>query len=211
MERPVGTLETDGAQSHVLNDAECNQILATVQIYARRNGLHRQDIDDIAQSLVVRLVSYLQSHPEKDPSAILSSAWLARATSNWTKNCRRAQWQQQNRELPLPTGSAEEQEGEAPPSPELMSNDPSLYTQTVRADFHLRLYNAIANSRLTPAQFDLLELFMNCESVTDIADRLNVRTDTIRHRLRRIWALLRSSLLRSGIGDAEVEAFLAGG
>ncbi|MCW3096931.1 MAG: hypothetical protein JWL77_2549 [Chthonomonadaceae bacterium] len=208
MEVPVKKPETVAEQPYSLGDPECHQVLKVVRTYSRRYGTHRQDLEDDALGFLARILKYLECHPEIDPSVILSPAWLDRAAANWTKNCLRTQWLRQNRESLLPIGSAEEQEGESFPS-ELISHEPSPDTQAVRADFCRRLHAAIATSRLTPAQFEVLNLFMDGESVIDIAQRLHVSTDTIRHRLRKIWALLRSSLRRHGIGDAEVAAFLA--
>ena len=209
MDTPVEKRETPETRTHVLSEAECHRVLAVVRACACRNGVHRQDVEDMAMGFLVRILAYVKCHPEKDPAVVFSHAWLARAATNWIKNGLRANWRRQHRELALPTDSEEENEGDATPSRELISNEPSPYLHTVREDFHQRLRDSIADANLTPAQLALLKPLMNGESAADIARRTGRQPDAVRQLFHSIRKRLHASLLAHDLGYAEIAAYLS--
>ncbi|MCW3052840.1 MAG: hypothetical protein JWN14_2010 [Chthonomonadales bacterium] len=209
MKTPIEPSEITGLQTRMPNDAECHHVLEVVRACACRKGLQNEDVEDLTMGFLGHLLSYVESHPEIDPSVVLMPSWLARAAANWIKNGLRDHWRRQNRESPLPSDSSEENEGEAASFPDLVSDGPSPFTEAVREDFHQRLYNAIADTHLTASQRALLKPFLAGERAVDIAHRTGRSPSTVRHGLGTLRASLRASLQAHDLGDAEIAAFLS--
>ncbi len=208
METPVEKPEVAGTPQYMPSGPECHQILAVARTCACRTGMQREDCEDLAMNFLAHLLSYLERHPETDPSLVLSPAWLALSASNWTKNALRTQRRRQHCETAWPSGCAEE-EDEANPAVELPSNAPSPFQETVREEFLRRLQCAISDARLTRSQRALLEPLLAGERAVDIARRTGRSADTVRHGLKTLRGRLRASLNLHGLGDADVAEFLS--